>query len=343
MTDTITVPSPFIAPMASQRLTPAMTTALWEIAAALDEKRVSPDSETGYWLRMPSSRLRGHGRNDNFWLRQCLKRFHGIEIEGENSDGPWSAVILAQAQFSAGGTIVELLIPPAAIRALRTPETFAKIEREAAHRLRGPARRLYGILADKKRMKRNHWDFSLDELRSFLQVNDRTSYQRWQDLKRWVLEPAVKAINDFGSVDVTMQPIKAGRSISQVRFSWKWKDPSDALATSAENDRHSVSRRQPPPDPVEAPPLLIDAPQDDPSLEWWGKLTDVERHEWSEFVGRWIDSSNTIPRKDRDIAASAYARFLNGELPVALRENFGSLENSQYEFAEDFRRENKES
>lgn len=343
MSDTITVPSHFIAPIAAQRLTPAMTSALWEIAAALDEKRVSPESETGYWLIMPSSRLRGSGRNDNFWLRQCLKRFHHIEIEGENSAGPWSAVILAQAQFSAGGTIVELLIPPAAIRALRSPDTFAKIEREAAHRLRGPARRLYGILADKKRMKRNHWDFSLDELRSFLQVNDRSSYQRWQDLKRWVLEPAVKAINDFGSVDVKMEPMKEGRSISQVRFTWKWKDPNDALATSAENDRHSTSRGQTSPAPVEAPPLLVDLRQEDPAKEWWGLLDDEARSIWSDFVGRYVDSAGTVTRRERDIVKDAFENWSAGREPKALQENFGSSENSQYDTNVDFRRENKES
>jgi plasmid replication initiation protein len=203
--------------------------------------------------------------------------------------------------------MVRFLIPPAAVYALRSPETFAKIETEAAHRLKGPARRLYAVLADKKRLGRPSWTFGLEELRILLAVNDRPSYDRWQSLKRWVLAPAVEAINEFGTVEVAMSPIKEGRSVSGVRFSWRWKSPDMARETEEENTRHSKARRK-----VQAvddaPPMIEDEPQQDEALDWWGRLTSTERDTWADRVGRTFQAGGgTFTRREADVARAAYA------------------------------------
>ncbi|RSY04929.1 replication initiation protein, partial [Sphingomonas koreensis] len=91
-------------------------------------------------------------------------------------------------------------------------------------------------------------------------VDDKRSYDRWQALKVRVLDPALDAINDFGTVDVTMTPKKVGRSVVAVRFDWRWKDPLDAADTVAENERHSSARRKDPPDSPDAPPLMETEP-----------------------------------------------------------------------------------
>ncbi|KIU25809.1 hypothetical protein SR41_18155 [Sphingomonas melonis] len=102
--------------------------------------------------------------------------------------------------------------------------------------------------------------WSIDNLRGLLGVDDKRSYDRWQALKVRVLDPALDAINDFGTVDVTMTPKKVGRSVVAVRFDWRWKDPLDAADTVAENERHSAARRKDPPDSPDAPPLMETEP-----------------------------------------------------------------------------------
>jgi len=304
----ITVPSALIAPASDKRLTPAMTSVLWEIAAGLDERRIAPSVDEAIWLRLPSKRLRGGGaRTDNHWLKTCLDRLTGIKISGEYKGDAWGAVIVAEWHIEEGGSMVRLLIPPTAVYALRSPETFAKIETEAAHRLRGPARRLYAVLADKKRLGRPNWTFSLEELRVLLAVNDRPSYDRWQSLKRWVLAPAIEAINEFGTVNVSMTPIKEGRSICSVRFSWRWKSVDDVKQTTEENSRHSKARRK---NQMadDAPPMIEDEPQQEPALNWWGGLTESARDAWSDQVGRTIQAGGTsYARRGADIARDAYA------------------------------------
>lgn len=261
----IAVPSSLIAPRAEKPLSPAMLAALWEIAAVLDERRVPAAVKDALWLEIPTRRLRGEGaRSDNIWLKECLERLMGVKLSGEYRGDPWGAVMVAEWEITQGGSLARILVPPAAVRALRTPETFAKIETTAAHRLTGHARRLYAILADKKRLGRPTWTFTLDELRALLDVAGRSAYERWGEFDRRVLKPAVAAINDYGTVEVTVTPVKLGRAVSSVRFDWRWKSVDEARQTDEENARHSAARRQTPPAAPAAPPLLEPEPAAEP-------------------------------------------------------------------------------
>ena len=222
-----------------------MVTVLWVIGDTIDGMKLKEDPVNGVWLKIPSAKLRGNeGRNDNIWLRTCLERLSEIRIGGEYRGDPWGAVMVSEWHITQGGTVTEILVPPAAVQTLRVPETFAKIEVYAAYKLQGASRRLYIALADKKRLHQNHWSFSLDEMRTLLGVADKKSYQRWNNLRQWVLNPAIEAINDFGTVKITMTPEKTGRAVDAVRFDWKWKSIDDVRITDEENERHKSARRK---------------------------------------------------------------------------------------------------
>ena len=255
--ESLTINSKILSPMGDKPLTPAMVTALWVIGDEIDRRGIKADAKNALWLEIPSAQLRGDsGRNDNVWLRECLDRLTGLKINGEWKGDPWGAVIVAEWHIVQGGALTRLLIPPAAINALRAPETFAKIEAHAAYKLHGHARRLYALLADKKHLTRqHHWIFGLDELRGLLDVAHKPAYQRWSDFRVRVLDPALTQINDFGTVTVRMTPEKVGRSISAVRFDWQWKTIDEARETEEENERPAIARRKPD-EPRTAPPLM---------------------------------------------------------------------------------------
>ena len=280
----ITVPSSAIALRSDQPLTPAMTATVWEIAAALDEQRTPATVPNAVWLEVPTLRLRGEGsRADNVWLRQCLDRLTGVKLSGEYRGDPWGAVLLAEWHITTGGSIARLLISPAGIHALRSPATFTKIEATAAHRLTGHGRRLYAILADKKRLGRPYWTFDLAELKALMGVESKASYERWNNFRQRVLDPAIEAINDYGTVSINMTPERRGRSINAVRFDWRWKDPHAAAETAVENERHSQTRRKRQ-EHDDAPPIIED--QKEAAELWWNRLPDAEREAWADRVGR---------------------------------------------------------
>lgn len=305
----ITVPSSAVALRSKKSLTPAMVAAVWEIAGALDDARTPAEVSNSVWLEIPTSRLRGEGsRADNVWLRECLERLTGVKLSGEYRGDPWGAVVLAEWHIEQGGSLARLLIPPAGVHALRSPANFTKIEAYAAHRLSGHARQLYAILSDKKRLGRPSWRFTVDELRALMGVEAQKSYDVWAQLRKRVLDPAVEAINDYGTVSVTMTPEKLGRAVHAVRFDWSWKDPHAAAETARENERHRGTRRKSQA-ADDAPPMIEDEPQVEPALTWWSRLTDVERETWADTVGRTFEAGGrTVPRRDADIARAAFER-----------------------------------
>lgn len=243
--DTLTLNSKIISPQADKPLTPAMIAVLWIIADAIDRKGIKAAATDALWLKIPSAKLRGeNARSDNVWLRECLKRLTGMQIGGEYRGDPWGAVMVAEWHIEQKGSLVRLLIPPAAVNALRAPETFAKVEEFAAHSLTGAAKRLYASLADKKNMDQKHWTYGLDELRHILEVSDKPAYQRWNNLRFRVLDPALKEINDYGTVAVKMKTEKLGRMIAAVTFSWNWKSLDDIRDTDQKNEHHSSGRNK---------------------------------------------------------------------------------------------------
>ena len=83
------MPSNAVALRADRTLTPAMTAAVWEIAGALDAVRVPTDPDSAVWLSIPAIQLRGEGgRQDNVWLRECLKRLTGVQLSSEYRGDP---------------------------------------------------------------------------------------------------------------------------------------------------------------------------------------------------------------------------------------------------------------
>lgn len=312
----ITVPSSAVALRSDQPLTPAMVSAVWEIAAALDEQRIPAITPNAVWLEIPTAALRGEGaRSDNVWLRQCLDRLTGVKLSGEYRGDPWGAVVIAEWHITQGGSMARLLIPPAGVHSLRSPANFTKIEAYAAHRLTGHARRLYAILADKKRLGRPYWIFDLKELRAMMGVEAQKSYDRFNTFRQRVLDPAVEAINDYGTVNVRMSLERRGRAVAAVRFDWKWKSPQEASEETIENDRHSSARKKVQ-ETCDAPPLTV-TPQKPASKEpaevstqardWWASLSPEVRNEWADKAGRTFEAGGkTYTRNERDLSRAAY-------------------------------------
>ena len=284
------MPSSIIAPSSEASLSPGMVAALWEIANALDVQRIPAKVENAVWLTIPTQHLRGpDGRSDNVNLRQWLDRLNGLKLQGEYRGDPWGAVMVAEWHIERGGAVARILIPPAAVQALRSADTFAKIETAAAHQLPGHARRLYALLADKKRLGKPEWTFELDQLRALMGVADKKTYLRWASFRDWVITPAVAGINDYGTVTVAMEPVKRGRAVHAVKFSWAWKSLDEAQVTNEENERHSTARRKASPEPPDAPPLV--KTEADPVVrEGMAQLL--------ESLGGKLRSADTLPPDD---------------------------------------------
>lgn len=252
----MTIASALVGFRADKALTPGMHGIVLRVAAELDRRRVRWNQNDALWVELPTADLRVGGRSDNHWLRQWLAALTGVRLGGEREGVEWGAVLVAEWHIERGGRSVRVLVPPAAVNVIRAPGNFAKVETECLFRLRGAARELYLALADKKRMRQKFWEFELPELRAILGVGERKAYERWDNLLARVLKPALAAINDLGTVNVSMTTIRAGRVVSGVRFEWEWKSLDELRESAEEVDRHSEARRKPVEVEPVAPPLV---------------------------------------------------------------------------------------
>ncbi len=58
--------------------------------------------------------------------------------------------------------------------------------------------------------------FTLADFKEMLQIND--AYDRYTDLRKWVIEPAIEEINDKTDLHVTFQPEKKSRKVVKLVF-----------------------------------------------------------------------------------------------------------------------------
>lgn len=259
MKPTLLVPSRFLTAEPSEKLTGAERAVAMEIANLLDDLRQTPQVDDVLWLTVPTARLRGPGRDDNQHLHRCLSRLARIQWRGQDPDGTrYVAQLIAQADISPAGDLVRLLLPPRSVRFLRSPGNFAILDRAAVYSLKGHARTLYGLLKDRfnrpDKLSRHEAMWSLDELRGLLGVVGK--YERFNAFRQWVLDPAVKAINETGALAITMQPMKWGRSVSSVCFTLRPKEPDAQEETKRQNERHSAAKGKTQ-ESTDAPPLIV--------------------------------------------------------------------------------------
>lgn len=83
--------------------------------------------------------------------------------------------------------------------------------------------RLYRMLIENK-WKSNTLEISLEDLKFSLDLEDKPSYDDIDNLKRRIINPSIKEINDLSNINITkVENLKSGRSIVGLRFNYEYK------------------------------------------------------------------------------------------------------------------------
>jgi hypothetical protein len=111
--------------------------------------------------------------------------------------------------------------PPNLIPIIKEPMRFARLRVHFLLKLSGKyAVTLYEILEGYVNRRDGRCEVSIDDLRIWLKVPEG-SYKTWKDLRRWVIDPAVKQINDDpigAGFSLEYTPIREGRSFGRIVF-----------------------------------------------------------------------------------------------------------------------------
>ncbi|WP_257282319.1 replication initiation protein [Endozoicomonas sp. ISHI1] len=100
---------------------------------------------------------------------------------------------------------------------------FTRYQLVSVAQLKSPySIRLYELLSQwRDKGKR---EIRVSELRSLLELEDR--YEKFYELKRWVIQPAVNELNRQTDFDVTFETQREGRFIKRLLFSFVVEEPS---------------------------------------------------------------------------------------------------------------------
>lgn len=192
--------------------------------------------------------LRGlHNANDR--IRPCLEKLQRTLIRAQMPDGSTRTVQML------GGTDIDdderedgvlkydfhrKLVP-----LLRESEVYARMQVKVLSAFTSKyALSLYEVVSARINLRKSTEIVDVETLRQWLGV-EPGKLDRWPDLNRKALRPAVQEVNALSPFAVEAEPIARGRKVVQVRLSWSKKEPFSPAeqAAAREVNRARVGRK----------------------------------------------------------------------------------------------------
>lgn len=204
------------------------------------------DPRADFTIRLAELRDR-HDSNDR--LRECLRKLQTTLVQARMPDGKTRTVQMLGAvdiddDDRERGTLTydfhRKLVP-----LLRRSEIYARMEVKVLSAFTSRyALSLYEVLATKVNLRKASELVELEALRQWLGVPPGR-HARWPEFRRHVLETAVREVNALSPIAVTAEPVKKGRKVAAVTFTWSKKPPfsPEEEAAALEVNRHSAGRQ----------------------------------------------------------------------------------------------------
>ena len=161
------------------------------------------------------------------WIWESAQRLTRTVVEWE--EGPDSRRLVGISNLLNAQTHKEIResgflrfeIPALLSEVIRRPCRFSRLRIHFMLGLSGKyAVTLYMLLESVANLQTPVLDVEINQLRQWLQIPDG-KMEKWYDVNRFALEPAIKQINDnpqLAGFSVKMEKIKEGRAVDRVRF-----------------------------------------------------------------------------------------------------------------------------
>jgi hypothetical protein len=179
-------------------------------------------------FEIPLQELRGlHDSNDR--VRASLERLQTTRIVARMSDGKTRTV-----QMLGGCDIDETDRADGVLRydfhrklvpLLRRSEVYARMEMKVLSSFGSKyGLALYEALSLRINLRRMVEEIDIATLREWLGV-ERGKLERYPDLNRFAIQPAMNEVNALSPFSVMIVPIKKGKKVDRVEISWSKKEP----------------------------------------------------------------------------------------------------------------------
>lgn len=129
------------------------------------------------------------------------------------------------------------------IALLRQSSIFAKLELKVIYQFTSKyALALYEAVCRRVNLHECVQEFTLEEFRELLRVPDG-KLERFPDLNRYAIQPALLEVNGLADFQVSLMPRKKGKRVIGIILAWGRKDAAGRKEAFAEANRPRVGRK----------------------------------------------------------------------------------------------------
>ena len=202
--------------------------------------------EEGYTFTIRVAELRGlHKGNER--IAPALESLQKTLVKARLSNGMRRTVQLLGStdmddEDRAEG-ILKYRFDPALVELLRQSSIFAKLELKVVANFSSKyALALYEAVCRRVNLHECVQEFTLEEFRELLRVPDG-KLERFPDLNRKAIQPALLEVNGLADFQVSLMPRKKGNRVVGIILAWGWKDRDGRSEAFAEANRPRVGRK----------------------------------------------------------------------------------------------------
>lgn len=164
--------------------------------------------------------------------------------------------------------------------------------------------RLYELIALRSGLAHKHAEtFALSDLRARFGV-PAGKLPAYGNLRQKAIDPAVAEVNHVSPFVVSYEPIKEGRAVKAVRFTWRDKTSSEKKATKEELSRSHEGRK----DRRVRLVVPTERPMERPTVASFPDSGTIRYGRWAEIVREVAPK----PTPDVDLVANAFREFARG-------------------------------
>jgi plasmid replication initiation protein len=180
-------------------------------------------------------------------LRRLMSAIVIIKIRNNKNGNPSTRQIqlLGTNETEDHGGNIEYSFPEDLVKIIRNTQIFARLHTKVMFELSSKySLALYEFLQKRKNLQYiNHEVISLEEARAFLGV-DKNKLKSFGHFNDKALKPAVKEVSFLTEYEITAEPIRSGRAVSHIKFSWQKKtDIGAQIAAVEELERSKLGRK----------------------------------------------------------------------------------------------------
>jgi plasmid replication initiation protein len=204
--------------------------------------------------------------SNNQDIATCLRRLMSaiVQIKIPNNKNGKEAIrqiaLLGANEIETNGSEIIYKFPSELVKIIKDTEVFARIHTDVMFQLSSKySLVLYEFLQKRGNLKHIHYELlSIDELRGLFAV-PKGKLKPFGHLNDKAIKPAIKEVSFLSDFEIIAEPVKMGRSVTHIKFSWTRKtDIGKQISAVEELERHKSGRKSRMTDTTET---IVESPQ----------------------------------------------------------------------------------